>query len=86
MRGFTAPTGPPISVPAAMAPRTAVRGLFTGLSLIAQGVQAGQANLTPYNTALSGVRNVLQAAVHGHPAPLSWQALLASGTSPRPRR
>ncbi len=51
------------------------RGLFNGLGLIAQGVQAGQ-NLTPYNAALSGVEKNLQAAANGKPQPLSWQALL----------
>jgi hopanoid biosynthesis associated RND transporter like protein HpnN len=52
------------------------RGLFTGLSLIAQGVQSGQANLTPYNSALRGVQENLAQAAAGHPQPLSWQALL----------
>ncbi len=55
------------------------RGLFTGLSLIAEGVQMGQANLTPYNAALQGVRANLEQAAAGHPEPLSWQALLSSG-------
>jgi hopanoid biosynthesis associated RND transporter like protein HpnN len=53
------------------------RGLFTGLGLIAQGVTAG-ADLTPYNSALDGVRANLQAAADGHPVPLSWQALITS--------
>ncbi len=52
------------------------RGLFTGIGLIAQGVQQGQANLAPYNQALSGVAGNLQAAAHGHPQPLSWQGLI----------
>ncbi len=52
------------------------RGLFTGLSLIAQGVQMGAADPAPYNTALSGVRAALRGAADGHPQPLSWQALL----------
>ncbi len=54
------------------------RGLFTGLSLIAMGVQTGQANLTPYDAALRGVQQTLQQAADGHPQPLSWQALLDS--------
>ncbi len=54
------------------------RGLFTGLGLIAQGVAAGQANLTPYDSALNGVRATLQQAADGHAEPLSWQALLDS--------
>ena len=54
------------------------RGLFTGISLIAQGVQLGQANLTPYNAALSGVEHNLQSAAAGKPVPLSWQSLITS--------
>ncbi len=52
------------------------RGLFTGIGLIAEGVQQGQANLGPYSEALSGVARNLQAAADGHPVPLSWQALI----------
>jgi hopanoid biosynthesis associated RND transporter like protein HpnN len=53
------------------------RGLFTGLGLIAQGVQAG-ADISPYDAALNGVRENLAAAAAGHPVPLSWQALITS--------
>ncbi len=52
------------------------RGLFTGLGLVAQGVQYGQANLTPYDAALIGVKDALMQAAAGTPLPLSWQALL----------
>jgi len=52
------------------------RGLFTGISLIAQGVQLGQANLTPYNAPLAGVAQNLQQAASGKPEPLSWQGLI----------
>jgi hopanoid biosynthesis associated RND transporter like protein HpnN len=55
------------------------RGLFTGISLIAQGVQLGQANLTPYNSALAGVAQNLQSAAAGRPVPLSWQGLIGGG-------
>ncbi|MDE8344910.1 MAG: MMPL family transporter [Acidocella sp.] len=51
------------------------RGLFTGLGLIAQGVQAG-ANLTPYAQALGVIAQNLQNAANGHPEPLSWQGLI----------
>jgi hypothetical protein len=51
------------------------RGLFTGLGLIAQGVQAG-ADISPYNGALAGVEHNLQAAAAGRAEPLSWQSLL----------
>lgn len=52
------------------------RGLFTGLSLITQGVSAGQ-NLTPYNDALKAVQQNLTAAAAGHAVPLSWQGLIS---------
>ncbi len=55
------------------------RGLFTGIGLIAQGVQFGQANLTPYNGALQAVADTLQQAADGHAQPLSWQALIGAG-------
>jgi hopanoid biosynthesis associated RND transporter like protein HpnN len=55
------------------------RGLFTGIALIAQGVQLGQANLTPYNGALGGVEQNLQSAAAGKPVPLSWQGLIGGG-------
>ena len=55
------------------------RGLFTGLGLIAQGVQAG-ADISPYDNALAGVGRNLQVAADGHPVPLSWQSLIMHGT------
>jgi hopanoid biosynthesis associated RND transporter like protein HpnN len=55
------------------------RGLFNGLGLIAQGVQAGT-DISAYNGALAGVEHNLQAAAAGHVQPLSWQSLLLSGT------
>ncbi len=51
------------------------RGLFTGLGLIAQGVQSGT-DISSYNMALAGVERNLQAAAAGHAQPLSWQSLL----------
>jgi uncharacterized protein len=51
------------------------RGLFTGLGLIAQGVQAGT-DISAYNMAIAGVERNLAAAAKGHPVPLSWQSLL----------
>jgi uncharacterized protein len=51
------------------------RGLFTGLGLIAQGVQTGT-DISSYNQALAGVEHNLQAAAAGHAQPLSWQSLL----------
>ena len=54
-----------------------LRGLLRALELIAQGVQAGQANLEPFEPALRGFHAALSAAAAGHPEPLSWQRLLA---------
>ena len=53
------------------------RGLFGALGLIGLGVAHGQANLGPFAPALRGFHNTLRAALAGHAAPLSWQALLA---------
>ena len=52
------------------------RGLFTGIGLVAQGVQLGQANLAPYNAPLASIARNLQAAAAGKPEPLSWQGLI----------
>jgi uncharacterized protein len=54
-----------------------LRGLCAALALIAQGLQAGQVDLTPFLPALRGVRDGLAAAASGKPVPLSWQRLLA---------
>ncbi len=53
------------------------RGLFAALSLVAVGVQRGQADLTAYGAALDGFDRTLAEAAAGHPQPLSWQQLLA---------
>jgi uncharacterized protein len=55
------------------------RGLFTGLGLIAQGVQEGT-DISPYDAPLAGVEHNLQAAAAGHVQPLSWQSLLLGNT------
>ena len=54
-----------------------LRGLCTALSLLAQGIDAGQVDLTPFLPALVGLRDGLAAAASGTPVPLSWQRLLA---------
>ncbi len=54
-----------------------LRGLCAALSLLAQGVQAGQVDLTPFLPALVGLRDGLVAAASGKPVALSWQRLLA---------
>jgi hopanoid biosynthesis associated RND transporter like protein HpnN len=53
------------------------RGLFAALSLVAVGVQRGQADLGPYQDALQGFHATLQQAATGQAQPLSWQQLLA---------
>ena len=57
------------------------RGLFAALGLLGQGVQHGQADLTPYLPALRGFHNTLGAALAGHPQPLSWESLLAGSAA-----
>jgi len=58
-----------------------LRGLFAAVSLIATGVQHGQADLDPYSTPLLGFHRALAAAAAGHPEPLSWQRLLGGSLS-----
>ncbi len=58
-----------------------LRGLLSSLSLIAEGVQAGQANLTPFETALKGFHTALAQAAAGAPQPLSWERLLAGSVA-----
>jgi uncharacterized protein len=53
------------------------RGLFSALSLVAMGVQQGQANLAPFDAPLRGFDASLAASVAGHPKPLSWERLLS---------
>ncbi len=54
-----------------------LRGLASALSLIAQGVEVGQANLVPFQPALRGFHAALEAAANGTPTPVSWERLLA---------
>ncbi len=52
------------------------RGLFGALSLLGTGVEQGQVNLAPYQTALVGFHEAMAGALAGHPHPLSWVRLL----------
>ena len=54
-----------------------LRGLCAALSLITQGMEAGQVDLTPFLPALRGFQAALAAAAAGTPKPLSWERLLA---------
>ena len=58
-----------------------LRGLMSALSLIAQGVEAGQANLAPFEPSLKAFDTALAAAAAGNTRPLSWQRLLAGSVS-----
>jgi uncharacterized protein len=57
------------------------RGLFAALSLLGIGVEKGQADLTPYISALQGFNTAMAAALAGHAEPLSWQRLLGGSAS-----
>jgi uncharacterized protein len=58
-----------------------LRGLLAALSLIAQGVEAGQADLAGFAPALAGFHLALAQAAAGKPEPLSWQRLLAGSVA-----
>ena len=57
------------------------RGLFSALSLLGMGVDAGQADLTPYLPALAAFHTSLSQALQGNPRPLSWTKLLGGDLS-----
>ncbi len=58
-----------------------LRGLMSALGLIAQGVDAGQADLGAFTPALAGFHTALSRAAAGNPEPLSWQRLLAGSVA-----
>lgn len=57
------------------------RGLFAALSLLGMGVTKTGADLTPYDTAISGFHRAMASALDGKPKPLSWQSLLGGSLS-----
>jgi hopanoid biosynthesis associated RND transporter like protein HpnN len=57
-----------------------MRGLFSALGLVAEGVAHGQ-GLQGVGDALASFHRALAAAAAGHPQPLSWQRLLAGKLS-----
>jgi hopanoid biosynthesis associated RND transporter like protein HpnN len=59
-----------------LAKDTNARGLFVALSLLGTGVEQGQADLAPYQSALQGFHEAMAAAIAGHPHPLSWTKLI----------
>ena len=52
------------------------RGLFGALALMGKGLQQGQVDLKPYDSALEGFDHTIASALDGHPRPLSWERLL----------
>ena len=54
---------------------------MSALGLIAQGVEAGQADLGAFKPALAGFHAALSQAAAGKPEPLSWQRLLAGSVA-----
>ncbi len=58
-----------------------LRGLLSALGLIAQGVEAGQANLEPFEPSLRAFHLALADAAAGHAKVLSWERLLAGSVS-----
>ncbi|MCG4255813.1 MMPL family transporter [Acetobacter senegalensis] len=65
----------------ALAQDPSARGLFGTLSLIAEGVKQGQADLGGFQTALSGFADNMEKAAAGHPQLLSWEQLLGGKLS-----
>jgi hopanoid biosynthesis associated RND transporter like protein HpnN len=61
-----------------------LRGVFSALDLMAQGVLHGAIPTSAVDPALAGVTQAVQAAHEGRHAPLSWQALL-NAHQPEPR-
>ena len=61
---------------ASLAQDPSARGLFGALSLIAQGVEQGQANLTAFQAPLEGFAKTLEQAADGHAEYMSWERLL----------
>jgi hopanoid biosynthesis associated RND transporter like protein HpnN len=59
-----------------LAKDASARGLFGALSLLGTGVEQGQVNLAPYQTALEGFHAAMANVLAGHPHPLSWVRLL----------
>ena len=55
------------------------RGLFAALTLLAMGVERGEAQLEPITPALQAFGRTLADAADGHAKPLSWETLLAGG-------
>jgi hopanoid biosynthesis associated RND transporter like protein HpnN len=58
-----------------LAPDPTLRGLFSALGLVAEGVKRGQP-MESMRPAMESFHAALSAAASGHPAPLSWERLI----------
>jgi hopanoid biosynthesis associated RND transporter like protein HpnN len=68
----------------ALAADPSVRGLMTALSLIAEGIQRGQAGSDELAQALSRLADAFDGVVAGQMPAFSWQTLI-TGRAPQPR-
>jgi hypothetical protein len=68
----------------ALAADPSLRGLFSALSLVMQGVEHGHVKLEKLEPAFAGVADAIESALSGHPRTLSWQTLLTS-REPQPQ-
>ncbi len=57
------------------------RGLFAALSLLAVGVEHGEADLKPFAASLRAFHTALATAAAGHAQPLSWQSLIGGAAA-----
>ena len=64
-----------------MAKDPSARGLFAALGLLGKGLQQGQVDLKPYDSALAGFSRTIASALAGHPQPLSWARLLGGSAA-----
>jgi hopanoid biosynthesis associated RND transporter like protein HpnN len=68
-----------------MAADPSLRGLMTSLTTVLQGVSAGQAPLSSFETPMSRLADALEGLERGKTATFSWQRLLGTG-DPRASR
>ncbi len=60
-----------------------LRGLFSTLSLILQGVQQGQADYVTLDQPITKVADTIFSALAGKDKPLGWQSMMAGQTAPQ---
>jgi hypothetical protein len=64
-----------------MAKDPSARGLFAALGLLGKGLQQGQIDLKPYDSALAGFSRTIASALAGRQQPLSWARLLGGSAA-----